>query len=80
MTKACAISTAVTCLNDAHDAVVWGDSLNPVQLACVTQLILTLTGTYGPEYFTDDEIDLINEMHDHCIELLQGDDEDDYAH
>jgi hypothetical protein len=80
MTETCDISNAIDSLNVAHDAVVWGNSLDPLQLACVTNLILSLTTRFGPEYFTDDEVDLINEMQEHCIDFLQGDAEDDNNH
>jgi len=77
MTESCDISNAIAALNTAHDAVVWGDSLDSLQLACVTNLILSLTTKFGPEYFTEDEVELIAEMQHHCIDLLQGDNEDD---
>jgi hypothetical protein len=75
----CAISDAVQALIESYDYIENDVPLNDTQITCVAHIVMLLINSYGPEYFTDPEIELINMMADHCTQFSQGNN-DDYTH
>ena len=77
MRNKCHISNAVEALLEAQSMMRTHSPLTNIQVAALTTLINTLVTEYGPEYFSQDEVELINRLHQACSDILQGETEDE---